>query len=156
MDSTFPNLAGQLSFVPVATPAVESPDPHRATTWGLTNGRWEPLADDPLEPFEVAGGPLGIDCEKTVQAAGYSPPDFTAEESPSVQVRHAWDTTSVTNRWPFLVEFCIGDSQCFSVFVGSLPDLLSLAPAIGAFAARDAAAEQLARRFAERRKAVRS
>ena len=109
-------------------------NPATCHTWSYVGGTWEPLADDPLAPFDAG------EWEETLKAAGYSYVDYSLDESPSFTLRCAVDENGLTARWQFVVDFNVCATYCWTIFVGSLPDLFALAPALGALATRDGAA----------------
>lgn len=94
--------------------------------WGLRSGQWQ-IVDDPLGLDETDS------IEDAIERAGYAADRARlGVECDVAEIHVANELTAVTRDWPYLVNFSLSDEISF-IFVGSLPDLLAIAPALMAF-----------------------
>jgi hypothetical protein len=108
----------------VHQPAAQYFEPYvGSTTWEFASGKWTALSEDPLGS--------GCDIDKAIAEAGYSLAPDCADEQPVV-VFSATKSTTITNRWRFLVQV---DTNCGldCIFLPDLSDLLLIAPILKAF-----------------------
>jgi hypothetical protein len=89
--------------------------------WQYDRGTWDLIED----PFTWESG---VDWEKVSRRLGYgSPADWGGEDTefrPNFAVYEALETTTFTQRWPYLIDVSVGGDCSSFVLVPELPSLL--------------------------------